>query len=193
MCDRVASLTNGDTYIYAYWPDIDSLIHDLGTTHDDVHAAVQRVDDALSSLAERLDDTLLIVTADHGLIDIDTKLYVNDHPELRNTLRIPLCGEPRAAYAYVKPGSEAAFTNQVHDAFGDACDVLPSTQLVDEEYFGMGKPSAELIDRIGDYVILPNESHVIYDLLSKEEAVHTGFHGGLTEEEMLVPLIIYAS
>ena len=56
-------------------------------------------------------DTLVIVTADHGIIDTarDRVIDLEDHPQLAETLVLPLCGEPRVAYCYVRPDRRRDF------------------------------------------------------------------------------------
>ena len=52
--------------------------------------------------------------------------------------------------------------------------------------FGLGKQSYHLDVRIGDYVMIMKPGHVIVS-----DKLHLiGDHGGLTKEEMLVPLIV---
>ena len=55
----------------------------------------------------------------------------------------------------------------------------------------MYKPNPKLKDRIGDYVLIMKEGHIIKDsLMGRKESYHIGNHGGVSKEEMFVPLIV---
>ena len=48
-----------------------------------------------------------------------------------------------------------------------------------------------LYERTGDYVLVMKKSYIIKDFLPNEKTdFQKGNHGGLSEDEMLVPLII---
>mgnify|MGYP001582468021 CR=1 FL=1 len=56
---------------------------------------------------------------------------------------------------------------------------------------GKGKPNKNIFDRVGDYILLMKEDHAIKDNLMTEKGNrHKSMHGGLSEDEMFVPLII---
>ncbi|MDH4273514.1 MAG: alkaline phosphatase family protein, partial [Gammaproteobacteria bacterium] len=137
-------------------------------------------------------DTLLLVTADHGLIDTSSEhqLVLNDHPELMAMLRHPLSGEPRATYCHVKPGTHAAFKRYIETHLAESVALFESRILVEQGYFGNAVGDAEFLNRIGDYVLIMRGNWVIKDYLPTERAfTQVGVHGGLTEDELLVPLI----
>jgi hypothetical protein len=66
--------------------------------------------------------------------------------------------------------------------------------LVDKNYFGLFKPHPRLIERIGDYVLIMKNNYVIRDfVLGEKEFYFTGYHGGMTRAEMIVPLIVLSA
>ena len=75
LCDAVRAYCRrpGKQYIYAYWNQPDGLMHRLGCAADPVHEAIREMETAIEKLAGDLEDTLVIVTADHGHIDTDLK------------------------------------------------------------------------------------------------------------------------
>jgi hypothetical protein len=71
------------------------------------------------------------------------------------------------------------------------CDLYRSEDLIARNYFGLFEPDPRLYDRIGDYVLIMRDNYIIKDfLLNEEEKFHIGNHGGVTEEEMLVPVVV---
>ena len=185
----------GRKYIYAYLPDIDALAHEHGTGSDKVAARFQELDRLFGNFLETLrgSDTLVIATADHGLIDTapERMVKLSDHPELERTLVLPLCGEPRAAYCYVHPDRGAAFERYVGDKLGHCAELHRSEELLQRGFFGLGEPHPRLARRIGHYTLLMKDNWVIKDQVAGEKPFqHIGVHGGVSAEEMTVPLVV---
>jgi len=135
----------------------------------------------------------VIVTGDHGLIDSgpDRLIELDRHPDLAATLRLPLCGDRRAAYCYVHPEQRDAFERYVRMHLADCATLVESRTLVEQGYFGLGLPHPRLLERVGDYTLLMQGTWAIKDWLPGERRyAHIGLHGGLSPEEMYVPLVV---
>jgi hypothetical protein len=187
--------TTERNYIYAYWPGLDAIghVHGMGSAAAARH--FHEIDRNFSGFlnAIRGTDTLVVATADHGQVDAAPRerLELEDHPDIRRCLTLPLCGESRAAYAYVHAGMEAQFENAVARALGDALTLRRSKDVLESGYFGCGEPHPCLADRIGDYVMLMNGHYTLRDrLLGEESFDHVGSHGGTSDAELFVPLIV---
>ena len=197
MCAAVSQLANqqGKKYIYAYWPDFDRLSHKFGNQSEQVENHYAELQRALEQLCDQLKNTRtkLLITADHGFIDTtpDHMINVNQHPELQACLRLPLCGEPRLAYCYVHPDRTDQFENYVTRHFSQQLECYRSTELLEQGVFGNAKAHPQLHERIGDYILVMKENYVIKDWLANEKPFfHLGVHGGTSEREMHVPLIV---
>ena len=193
----IAGIVKSDaarSYVHAYWPQIDSLAHEYGVASDEVAAAYRALDAAYAALAElaAAHDSVVLVTADHGFVDTAPEHTIDlaDHPELRETLVLPLCGEPRAAYAYVRSGREAQFEAYMRDTLDDRVRVIRSADAIAQGWLGGGAAHPALVDRLGDFILLPRGRAVLRDwLLGEARHVHVGVHGGVSATEMTVPLI----
>jgi predicted AlkP superfamily pyrophosphatase or phosphodiesterase len=180
-------------YIHAYWPQLDSLAHEFGIGSAPVAEAFASLDAGFARLAEiaRQTGSRIVVTADHGFIDTDETIDLDDHPGLRDTLLLPLCGEPRVAYAYLRAGRVAQFEAYVRTHLAGRVDAIPSDAVVRQGWLGPGTPHPGLRDRLGDYVLIPRGRAILRDWLAGEvRYTHVGVHGGLSAEEMLVPLVV---
>ena len=138
-------------------------------------------------------DTIILVTADHGLIDSspDKCIDINQHLELLDMLAMPLCGERRMAYCYLKPQARQAFTHYVDTIFRDQIQLIDSQTMITQNYFGLGSPHPQLQNRVGDYVLIMQGNLTIMDTIAGEHRfVHIGNHGGVSSHEMYVPLIM---
>lgn len=184
----------GTRFVYAYWPDLDSVGHEYGIGHREAASHLAQIDDRFGRFCKQLagSDTLVIVTADHGMIDTDRehKIKLADHPELAECLLLPLCGERRACYCYVRHNRADRFESYLNSELAHAADWIASEDFLARGAFGCGRAHPKLAERIGDYVLLMKECYVLEDWLPGESRYeHIGVHGGVSESEMFVPLI----
>jgi hypothetical protein len=182
--------------LYLYWPQLDSIGHDKGIESKAARSHLGKIERALTEFLEaaRDTDTVLLVTADHGQIDTGPSDCIDlaDHPALAQTLTLPLCGEPRAAFCYVRPEGVAAFEQYCREVLPDRIDLWRSRDLVADGLFGLGEPNPRLLERVGDYCMLMRERCVMRDRLPSEKPhAQVGVHGGLSAPELEVPLCVF--
>lgn len=185
----------GPSYVYAYWPVLDRLAHEHGSASGAVHGHLAELDAAYARLLARLEgtDTLVLLTADHGFVDIEAERIVDvaDHAPLRDMLAMPLCGEPRTAYCYVAAGHGARFDDYVARELADTARCVESGRLLEAGWFGPGEPHARLAGRIGDYTLLMRAGYAVRDSVPGEQRfAPIGMHGGGSAAELNVPLIV---
>lgn len=185
----------GRKFIYAYWPEYDATAHEYGCRSPQALAALDAFAAAFSAWLgrQRGSDTLVIATADHGFIDVppERRIDLADHPLLADCLALPLCGERRVVWCYLKPGREAPFAAYLRQHLDHAAWALPREQLLAEGWFGPGPLHPELAARIGDYALLMKEDWTLHDTLPGETAhALVGHHGGVSPAEMQVPLLL---
>jgi len=192
-----AAVKSGDDrkFVYAYWPDYDMTSHQYGHQSPAALAQLAAFDAAFGALLARLSgsDSIVVLTADHGFVDVaeEDALDLADAPGLSRLLRFPLCGEPRVAYCYVQEGRVAEFMQRATHWFGERARVQPSGRLAAEGWFGPGIPHARLAERIGDVALVMNGRYTIRDRTPGEARHrHIGNHGGTSEDEMRVPLVV---
>lgn len=182
-------------YVYAYWPELDRLAHEYGIASREVAEHLRELDAAYAALLERIagTNTTLIVTADHGFVDVSPagRMNLADFPELAHELWMPLCGESRVAWCYVRPGREREFAAQVDAQLGGRAVLYESSELIAQGWFGLGEAHPRLTERVGTHALLMADGCIIKDWLPNERPYeHAGVHGGTSAEEMYVPLVI---
>jgi hypothetical protein len=178
-------------FVYAYWPLFDKLAHEHGVASAEARRHFAELDAAFGELLARLSgtDSAVVVTADHGFMDSPPDRCLVLAPELAAMLRFPLCGERRVAFCHVHAPRE--FLARAADWLGSRAEVSESRRLVEEGWFGPGTPHPRLAERIGDVAILMKDGWTLKDWVPGESRhLHIGNHGGASEEEMLVPLIV---
>ena len=195
--DEVARLCRNDRkkYVYAYWAGFDMLAHGYGVGSEQVAAHFLELDQAFEILVDQLadSDSALLVSADHGFIDAppEKRLDLASHPELKACLQVPLCGEPRLAYCYVLHDKRQQFEDYVAKNLSEAAQLYSSQDLADQNLYGLGRPHPELASRTGDYTLVMKDKHVIIDSLPGDNPPQlVGYHGGLSSQEVFVPLIL---
>ena len=66
-------------------------------------------------------------------------------------LTLPLCGEPRCAYCYVRSDNGEAFEDYITRELSFACELKKSRDMILEGYFGLGQSVKQL--EFGSWVI----------------------------------------
>ena len=192
MADLSEKRTN-PAYCYVYWGDLDELGHRFGPENERAvleFAAFGRgfkwfVDRCRENKAA---DTLLLLASDHGQIStpFSTRYDLSLHPGLLADLVMPPSGENRLPYFFLRPGREAHARAYIAKTWPSEFIVHPAKQVVRAGLLGDAPPNARVAERLGDWVIIPQGS--AYFWWANKENTLRGRHGGLSPDEMLVPL-----
>ena len=175
-------------YLFTYWTEPDNSMHYTGIFSEDTKKNMYEIDNFVKCLSEELEDTLLIVTADHGHINSKNELITN-YPSITNCLeRLPNI-EPRALNFYVKKNMNEIFIKEFNKYFGEKFKLLPKEEVINQKLFGNGKDHHRFVEFIGDYVGIAIDDVSIYNT-EEQMKKFIGSHAGLTEWEMKVPLIL---
>lgn len=183
----VQALRSGISCVYLYWGDVDHVGHNRGCLSDDWSAELEKFDSAIGALLRRLPkDTMLVVTADHGMLDTVERIDVSQRPELLRGVEL-MVGEDRAIQLHCDdPGEVRA---RWASALGDKSWVLTRDEAIDEGLFGKVEDHTRSV--MGDVIAFQTGTVTILDSrLRKTGSPMVGVHGSLTPDEMLVPLIV---
>ncbi|HLS34583.1 MAG TPA: alkaline phosphatase family protein, partial [Brevibacterium sp.] len=178
--------------VYLYWGALDKNGHVHGVDSWEWLEELERVDDSLRRLAAALpDDAVMAVTADHGMIDVphEARLDLADHPDQRGLLRA-VGGEPRAAHLYARAGAADDALTAFRTLVGQRGTVLTRAEAVRAGLFG---PVRERnLPRIGDLVVIGEPGFGIVDSETDSAAALSllGHHGGVTADELEIPLLL---
>ena len=187
LCESIKKVceNNGNQFIYAYLPDPDYTMHDFGVTSEQAKSKILSINQEVENLYKELENTILIITADHGQIDIKGNVEFYKDAELNNLLKCNPYLDARTPAFIVKEGKQKEFETKFKKRYGKDFKLYKTSYLVKKNYFG-DRGNKEYL--LGDYIAIGTHTHK--NFLNKEDSNNfKGHHTSLTEE-MLVPLIV---
>ena len=190
ICQQIKVLCEkpGKKYIYSYWNEPDFVMHTKGCESKESKQTVRALEEQVRLLCAELKNTLVIVTADHGHMDAKG-VAITDYPDIMECLvRMPSV-EARALNLFVKEDKRKQFEEAFHKAFGDKFLLWTKEQALEKKIFGTGREHPVFRGMLGDYLAVAVSD--LYICNTKREAdAFIGVHAGLTEDEMIIPLIV---
>jgi len=191
--NRVAE-ASGRTLTYLYLPQVDSLMHERGTTGRGVAKLIADVDGHLANLAAELKGKArIIVTADHGQVDIPKErvFIVKAGDALSDCLVAPPSGEPTVPVFHVKRGRRREFRRLFEGRLGEYFALILPEDAERLSLFGPSKLSGLARQRLGSYLAIASPpSALYYDAPGAPPVIHVGVHAGLSSAEMRIPLVL---
>ncbi len=186
---------NKSMLLYFYWSELDKAGHGHGWQSAAWEHQLEELDAAMQRLAAQLPpDTVLLLTADHGMVDVppQARIDYSAEPDLVEAVR-HTAGEPRMVHLYLEPDAGEGARERLVAAwlkrYGKLAWVLTREQAIEAGYFGDVRP--EVRGRIGDVLIAAREPVAFFDLRRVNAAAMdvVGQHGSLTKAEREVPLL----
>jgi len=176
----------GKPFVYAYYEGIDKIAHaqGLGPYYDDELRATDRlVADVLDELPA---GAVLVVTADHGQVEVGGSVEVLG-PEIMDGLDL-ISGEGRFRWLHARPGAERDVLDTATELYGELAWVRTKEQIIEADWLG-GVPSTAVAARLGDIALVPFVPTAFLDPADTGELRLQARHGSLTSAEMMVPLL----
>ena len=192
LCARVLeALTATDrALVYGYIPELDLTGHVRGVNSDAWRAQLVLVERVVELLVDRLPaDAALLVTADHGMLDVpsETRFDLDAEAALVDGVRL-VAGEPRARYVHAEPGAEDDVLARWREVLGDRAWVASRAEAVATGIFGAVDDAVAA--RIGDVVALARGSWaMLAPGLEPGPSRLAAYHGSLTATELAIPLL----
>ena len=189
MLRRVVEISKdpSEDFIYTYVEEPDAVMHALGTDHEYVKENVKYINSLVCEISEMLKDSLIIVMADHGLVDTQT-IYMEDYPKLQDMLERRPSIETRALNFYVKEEYKEIFKTEFNKVFEKDFLLLSKDEIYEKNLFGTGEKNPKIDEFVGDYIAFGIGDKAIE--WNRDDFKMAARHAGLTKEEMEVPLIV---
>lgn len=197
--------TKDKAYFFFYYGKIDAMGHEYGPDSVEFKAEIDTYFTALERLFfamidKELEDTLILLSADHGQTRVfpGKTIYINklitdiEKYFLRTKTGKPIvpAGSCRDMFLHVQEDKVDDLQKLLGEKLDGRAEVYKTEQLMNEGFFGENEPSPEFLSRVGNLVILPfSQEGVWWYEEGIFEQVLNGHHGGLTKEEMEIPLL----
>lgn len=192
MCSRLIRFSNDDDYryIYAYWDKYDTYMHRHGPSSKICDAYLSFLNREIENLAENLsEDTMLIVTADHGQVDIHRSYNLYGSPFDAYFWMRPSI-EPRALTFFIKEGMKEEFARKFKETFEKDYVLLNHNQILETHLFGDHESHPRFDEFIGDFLAIA-KSDLLLEYSEKPKIIFKGQHAGMCEDELMIPVITY--
>lgn len=179
---------------YVYHSELDRTGHEFGVDSPQWRDGLRDVDRFCARLADQLPaGVAMLVTADHGMVDCPAaqSVALDDEPALRTDVAA-IAGEPRMRHIYAREGAAAAVLTRWRRILGDRAVVLAREEAVSAGLFGPVAAGHDV--RIGDVIaIARGRAKLASQRIDSIVSGLRGQHGGLSAEEIAIPLLLMRS
>lgn len=180
-------------FVSIYWGAVDGVSHLFGTVTEQSVTEVRRqltdLRDTLAADGIRDGRTLFMLVADHGHTPVPDYIDVSEHLPLVEALRCRLGGEGRFAHLYLRHDYRAQVAEYVATHLGDRVATVQPSEALEAGLFGPEAPYAESGPRLGDLTAIARAGVTLGDQ-PRHDHSSLSRHGGLSDREMLVPLLL---
>ncbi|MCD6370533.1 MAG: alkaline phosphatase family protein [Thermoplasmata archaeon] len=156
-----------EDFVYLYLDYLDTTEHLYGVHSPETREVLMEIVEEVEKLRKSC-DAMIIIAADHGQVDME-KIEV-----IPWNCPYPPGGSPRDLFIYSCAPPENMGT------------VLEKSELLQSGILGEGAGHPSIEKRVPDYILLPPDSCGVWNRRFRA----CGLHGGLSEEEMLVPFVV---
>ena len=189
------------TFHFCYISTIDAISHKVGPYTDDAAMEIELI---FMMLKEQLvnspglpKNTLLFISADHGHMVLDRKQIIDfrHDKQLRSWMSAPVYGDPRAPFMRFENGRTESAIEYLKEKYPENFFPLRIQDLARNGFFGNSRNNVDRVDSLGDLVLIMKNSSSVFDYSLKildpynDGESMIGMHGGLSQEEMIVPFI----
>jgi hypothetical protein len=180
-------LQRSEPFVYAYYEGLDKVAHEYGLG-DHYDAELAWVDVLVDRLLARLPrHAALVVTADHGQVDVGENVVMLASDVLANTSM--QSGEGRFRWLHARPGRATALRDAAIAHHGGDAWVVTRDEVIAGGWLGPIVTEASRA-RLGDVALVARTDVAFHDPHDTGPYHLVGRHGSVTPAEMLVPLLV---
>ena len=182
-----AALSQPRSFAYLYVNNLDHAGHNDGVGSDKWLDAFAFIDDLVRRLTQELPaGTHLLVSADHGMINVEEKMVLGQDNNLLTDVTL-IGGEPRARHIYIREGAVEDVMQRWKSVLGDKADIFTKNSVTPLIGSDISRDSHE---RLGDLIVVPRAGLILIDPEREvQEGKMIGHHGGTTQTEVEIPLL----
>lgn len=185
-------MQNSTSFSYFYIDGLDETSHMYGTKSVEVQSIITEIEAGLEKLKSQNDDLTIILTADHGQIDMVNMMYLNQNNDYTKFFYALPIIDTRMISFFVKEECKKEFEDLFIKEFGKDVILLTKDEINKFNLFGKESLTDNTLNNLGEYVaIVVNNKFMVCDTINLEDELNTkGNHSGLTKEETTIPLVV---
>ena len=187
----------GKKYIFTYYPEPDDMLHAYGIRSKIVVDEIKKINkkvEEYSKLILEHEKTMMIIVSDHGHLLSNQKRII--YTRLGNCLKTKkIFIENRSPAFLVKPGKEQNFVEEFNKYFGDDFFLLSKSDILRYKLYGEYSPETKHVlfeNSFGDFMAISKDSSN-KSLVGESDGGMTSYHGGYSDDEIYVPLIVISN
>lgn len=190
--DNKLSVSNNPSFNYLYISGLDKASHMYGTNSHEVSGIIKEIEDGLKLINENHDDLTIVVTADHGQMDMTKYLYLNQKNDYTKYFYSNPSIDTRIISFFVKDELKEEFETEFTNEFYEDIVLLTKEEFIKYKILGESGISKDTENALGEYIgIVMNDKFLIGDKISLEDYIYTkGNHSGIDKFETSIPLIV---
>lgn len=177
----------GKRYIYAYDTEPDYTMHDFGPDDDEVRKLIKIRNDKVKQLCEELNDSIIIIIADHGHKKVE-HIYLKNYPKIMEMLERTTSLEQRAVSFKIKKEYKGQFAKEFNRNFGKDFKLYSQSEIIKSHLFGYGNENELFRNAVGDFIAIAENSNKC--IITDGDEVLKSQHAGYSNDEIYVPLIV---
>lgn len=195
VAEAVAGVRRGARSLtYVYVGDLDATGHRRGCRSEAWRQELVHIDRIAEQLAAALPSgATLLVTSDHGMVDVpfDQRWDVATTPALDEGVET-VAGDLRGVHVHARPGAADDVLAAWRETLDTSFWVLPGEEAIALGLYGP-VVAEQFRPHIGDVVAAAAADVAVTDsrVLPPPVRALLGLHGSLTEDELLVPLLVH--
>jgi predicted AlkP superfamily pyrophosphatase or phosphodiesterase len=183
---------NDPHVIYLYVDELDKIAHAEGWKSGAWLQRLEQFDAALQAFLQSLPGGVgVVITADHGIVDVpEDRRVVLDAGGITLDGVAEIGGEPRMRSLYVDGADPQQVVERLRHDLGRSAWVGTREEAIKAQWFGANVDRA-VADRLGDVLVTARGEYAfVLEADGPAALAMVGQHGGLSDEERGVPLIL---
>ncbi|NSL74639.1 MAG: alkaline phosphatase family protein [Thaumarchaeota archaeon] len=195
---NLSKIVNKKTpFTFVYWDVLDSASHVYGPFTPEVQSELRNIlfgllNEFIKNIKTQYRNKVCIfITGDHGLVQVNKtgRMFTNNIPKFLDNLSRPPSGDSRTSF--VKLDNSNNNLKNIFQKYKNQFDIFPSDKFIKEGFFGSKTVNRDISSALGDYTILSRKGNVLMHRFKSDfKASLSGYHGGLTDDELFVPLFV---
>lgn len=176
-------------YSFCYFDGYDSVMHKEGVSSQKAIDLLHTINDEFVRLSQNIsDDTMIVIVADHGQIDVGDTIVLNK-TRFEKYLKRYTYLDPRALGLDIKDEYKDEFEKEFVNEYEQDYILLNKKQIIDTKLFGYNDSCDAFESMLPDYIAIGKTNKIMYTV----DPPHPfkGHHTGIHDDEVYVPVIVY--